>query len=243
MKKLTDLGEKEFNTFVYKSSVYCNEEVKNDLQDKVCLNNDIGEVREQVFSIFIDRLLSVKDMKRTDRLSKMIKDLSNDCWGYLKCYYNNINDFAKILNDSQTVDELTDIFIYYSDIVHQKTVEMREDCICFNEDNEYNEIFNLMYDILILLETMKFCKKPYNEVNTIIEDFLKRFDFEMKYNLTINKPCFRGNGTWTVVTGDRVRKLTDLIIYDSVYPCVTPFMVKEFDIKSIDDLLSVLRNR
>lgn len=232
---LLNFSEEElnFNISVYYTKRYCG---CGGVEDDIRAMTDINEIREHLFSGLINRLLSINGIDITDKSTKMVKDLYSNCWGYLQTYIYNSN-FQKEIESDNTAEEFIDTFNRYGELVQKETIKLRESSF-----DEYEEMYRLMYFVLLHIETVKVHRKSFDGIVNLLKSFLKYFNLEIRYDYVIHQLYFYGNDTMTIATYDMISRLIDLMIFDSVYPCNNIHFIKdEVSIKSIEDVLNIMQ--
>lgn len=263
MKNLDKLIKEELNKYVYEIKEY-------DIYDIRYTTDDINSVREQVFNIFIDRLLNAKGFKRTKEFSELLSYLSNDCWGYLNYYHDNINGFATMLNNSSTIIEFSNILSdkhriiveYLDDLRNSYLYTMRYnyfikvdgkvvdgesqhifDSFSKSEIIEYENIFDLLYDVLIEIEVVRLNNKPINELKNEISGFLSEFGIRIENDVSVDKEVFVydniSTNAFEDVTSSKLSRVVRLMAFCNTYEDILQRIKDECVINTINDLLNV----
>lgn len=246
MKDITELSKNAFNKYIYdvRSHGICFEDYAD---------GDIVAIREQMFSIFINRLLTAKGMSITDKLSELLTYLNKDCWGYLYAYNNNIGSFATMLNYSSTIAEFANVLSCQHHIIEECMTELRENYfveqlnktpeeIAYNNELiEYESIYDIMYDVLINIENVALCNKPVDELENDIYGFVSDFNIDVENDIDIAKSYFVCGGKREEITADKLIRLIDLLAFCSTYPEMIDKIWNECKIESANDLLDVLK--
>lgn len=246
MKDIMKFSKNDFNRYI------------SDIRSKgICFEDyadgDIVDIREQMFSIFINRLLTAKGMKITEKLSELLKYLNKDCWGYLYAYNNNIGSFATMLNYSSTIAEFASVLSCQHHIIEECMIELRENYFVEqpnqtseeikynNELIEYESIYDIIYDVLINIENVALCNKPFGELENDIYGFVEEFGIIIENDIDMAQSFFVCGGKLEEITADKLIRLIDLLAFCNTYPETIDKIQNECKVESVTDLLDVLK--